>query len=52
MAIMSTYSSELISISSIFSYDIYKEYFKPSATGKQLMRMNYIRYYLVPPSYI
>lgn len=50
MAIMSTYSSELISISSIFSYDIYKEYFKPSATGKQLMRMNYIRYFPIPPT--
>ncbi|EGY22228.1 urea active transporter [Verticillium dahliae VdLs.17] len=42
MAIMSTYSSELIAISSIYSYDIYKTYINPAATGKQIMRMNYI----------
>ncbi|OHW90151.1 sodium symporter family protein [Colletotrichum incanum] len=42
MAIMSTYSSELIAVSSICTYDIYKTYFNPSATGKQLMRINYI----------
>ncbi|KAK1834199.1 sodium symporter family protein [Podospora conica] len=42
MAIMSTYSSELISVSSIVSYDIYKTYINPAATGKQLMRVNYI----------
>ena len=42
MAIMSTYSSELISVSSISAYDIYKTYINPRATGKQLMRVNYI----------
>ncbi|KJX92679.1 hypothetical protein TI39_contig5832g00001 [Zymoseptoria brevis] len=42
MAIMSTYSSELISVSSIATYDIYKMYFRPNAPGKALMRMNYI----------
>ncbi|KAK0643412.1 urea active transporter [Cercophora newfieldiana] len=42
MAIMSTYSSELISVSSILTYDIYKTYINPSATGRQLMRVNYI----------
>jgi hypothetical protein len=42
MAIMSTYSSELISVSSIVTYDVYKMYFKPTAPGKDLMRMNYI----------
>ncbi|KAL8382304.1 hypothetical protein RB595_006208 [Gaeumannomyces hyphopodioides] len=42
MAIMSTYSSELIAVSSICTYDIYKTYINPSATGKQLMRINYI----------
>jgi Na+/proline symporter len=42
MAIMSTYSSELISVSSISAYDIYKTYINPKATGKQLMRVNYI----------
>lgn len=39
---MSTYSSELISVSSISAYDIYKTYINPNATGKQLMRTNYI----------
>lgn len=34
MAIMSTYSSELISVSSISAYDIYKTYINPKATGK------------------
>lgn len=42
MAIMSTYSSELISVSSISAYDVYKTYFNPRATGKQLLRINYI----------
>ncbi|EJT78136.1 hypothetical protein GGTG_03238 [Gaeumannomyces tritici R3-111a-1] len=42
MAIMSTYSSELIAVSSICTYDIYKTYINPGATGKQLMRVNYI----------
>ncbi|KAF6807272.1 urea transporter [Colletotrichum sojae] len=42
MAIMSTYSSELIAVSSICTYDIYKTYINPSATGRQLMRINYI----------
>lgn len=42
MAIMSTYSSELISVSSISAYDVYKTYINPKATGKQLMRIKYI----------
>lgn len=42
MAIMSTYSSELIAVSSIVTYDIYKTYINPHATGSQLMRINYI----------
>jgi len=42
MAIMSTYSSELISVSSISAYDVYKTYINPKATGKQLMKVNYI----------
>jgi Na+/proline symporter len=41
MAIMSTYSSELVSVSSICTYDIYKTYINPEATGRQLMRVNY-----------
>lgn len=39
---MSTYSSELISVSSICAYDLYKTYINPRASGKQLMRVNYI----------
>lgn len=39
---MSTYSSELISVSSISAYDIYKTYINPKATGKQLMTVNYV----------
>lgn len=42
MAIMSTYSSELISVSSISAYDIYKTYINPKASGKQLMVVNYV----------
>lgn len=42
MAIMSTYSSQLIAISSICTYDIYKTYINTAATGQQLMRINYI----------
>lgn len=42
MAIMSTYSSELISVSSISAYDIYKTYINPKASGKQIMFVNYI----------
>jgi urea-proton symporter len=42
MAIMSTYSSELIAVSSIVTYDIYRTYINKDATGKQLMRINYI----------
>ncbi|TDZ61839.1 putative urea active transporter 1 [Colletotrichum trifolii] len=42
MAIMSTYSSELIAVSSICTYDIYSTYINPKATGKDLMKINYI----------
>ena len=42
MAIMSTYSSELISVSSISAYDIYQTYINPRASRKQLMRVNYL----------
>lgn len=42
MAIISTCSSELIAVSSICTYYIYRTYINPGATGKQLMRINYI----------
>lgn len=37
MAITSASSSELISVSSIFTYDIYKTYINPKASGKSLI---------------
>lgn len=37
MAVTSAMSAELISISSIFTYDIYKGYINPQATGKRLI---------------
>lgn len=37
MAVTSAFSSELIAVSSIFTYDIYKGYFNPRATGKTLI---------------
>ncbi|KLU82460.1 hypothetical protein MAPG_01532 [Magnaporthiopsis poae ATCC 64411] len=40
-AIMNTYSSELIAVSSICTY-IYRTYVNPGATGRQLMRIDYI----------
>lgn len=36
-AVTSAYSSELISVSSIFTYDIYQTYINPKATGKNLI---------------
>ncbi|CDO93330.1 unnamed protein product [Kluyveromyces dobzhanskii CBS 2104] len=37
MAVTSAMSAELIAVSSIFTYDIYRSYLKPKATGKQLI---------------
>ncbi|KAG5356465.1 Urea active transporter [Yarrowia sp. C11] len=41
MAVTSAYSSELISVSTIFTYDIYKGYINPKATGKTLIMMSH-----------
>lgn len=41
MAVTSTFSAELISVSSILTYDVYKTYFNPKATGRQLVLMSY-----------
>jgi len=38
-AVTSAGSAELISVSSLVTYDIYRTYFKPSATGRGLMRI-------------
>jgi len=40
-AVTSAYSSELIAVSSIWTYDIYKTYINPNASGKQLIWMSH-----------
>jgi len=45
MAIVSTGSAESIAVSSIAAYDIYRTYFNPEATGKDIMRIS--RYVIV-----
>lgn len=42
MAVTSSSSSELIAVSSILTFDIYKTYFKPNATGQQLIFVSHI----------
>ncbi|CAH01831.1 Dur3p [Kluyveromyces lactis] len=42
MAVTSAMSAELIAVSSIFTYDIYRSYLKPKATGKQLIFSSHI----------
>jgi len=37
MAIVSTGSAESIAVSSLVSYDIYREYMNPEATGQQIL---------------
>lgn len=37
MAIVSTGSAESIAVSSLIAYDIYRQYFNPEATGKQIL---------------
>lgn len=40
-AVTSAYSSELIAVSSIFTYDIYQTYINPKASGTTLIRMSH-----------
>ncbi|KAK3934901.1 urea transporter [Diplogelasinospora grovesii] len=42
MAVTSATSSELIAVSSIFTYDVYRTYFKPDASGKRLIYMSHV----------
>jgi hypothetical protein len=42
MAIVSTGSAESIAVSSLVSYDIYREYFNPEATGDQILKVSRI----------
>jgi hypothetical protein len=41
MAVTSTFSAELISVSSILTYDVYKTYINPQASGKKLIWISY-----------
>ncbi|KAF8438537.1 Na+/solute symporter [Boletus edulis BED1] len=41
MAVTSAASSELIGVSSLFSYDIYRTYFRPNATGEEIVRVSH-----------
>ncbi|PRW20663.1 urea-proton symporter DUR3-like [Chlorella sorokiniana] len=45
MAVTSTGSAELIAASSLFSYDLYRTYLNPKATGKDIIRVS--RYVIV-----
>jgi len=45
MAIVSTGSAESIAVSSLISYDIYRQYFNPEATGDDILRVS--RYVIV-----
>lgn len=42
MAIVSTGSAEAIAVSSLVSYDIYREYINPEATGKQILKVSQV----------
>ncbi|ORY55617.1 Sodium:solute symporter family-domain-containing protein [Pseudomassariella vexata] len=42
MAVTSATSSELIAVSSICTYDLYRTYFKPDASGKRLIYMSHV----------
>jgi Na+/proline symporter len=41
MAVTSSTSAELIAVSSLLTFDIYKTYLKPSATSMQLVRISH-----------
>ncbi|KIJ61249.1 hypothetical protein HYDPIDRAFT_159840 [Hydnomerulius pinastri MD-312] len=41
MAVTSAASAELIGVSSLFSYDIYRTYFRPNATGEEIVRVSH-----------
>ncbi|KAI0403130.1 Na+/solute symporter [Xylaria palmicola] len=42
LAVTSATSSELIAVSSIFTYDLYRTYFKPDASGKRLIYTSHV----------
>ncbi|KAI1436943.1 Sodium:solute symporter family-domain-containing protein [Xylaria sp. CBS 124048] len=42
LAVTSATSSELIAVSSIFTYDLYRTYFKPDASSKRLIYISHV----------
>ncbi|KAF4595192.1 urea active transporter [Ophiocordyceps camponoti-floridani] len=42
LAVTSSFNAELVATSSIFTYDIYRTYVRPSASGKHLIRMSHV----------
>jgi len=42
LAVTSAASAELIAVSSLLTYDVYRAYFNPSATGEEIIRMSHI----------
>lgn len=42
MAVTSAMSAELIAVSSVFTYDIYREYIDPRASGKKLIYTSHV----------
>ena len=42
LAVTSSFNSELIAVSSIATYDVYRTYFNPEASGKRLVWMSHV----------
>ncbi|KAJ3521637.1 hypothetical protein NM688_g8991 [Phlebia brevispora] len=42
MAVTSAFSSDLVCIASVVTYDVYRSYVNPRATGKQLLRLSHV----------
>ncbi|THH05204.1 hypothetical protein EW145_g4967 [Phellinidium pouzarii] len=42
MAVTSACSAQLISVSSIFTYDVYRTYFRPQATAHEMLRVAHV----------
>ncbi|EFY89097.1 urea active transporter [Metarhizium acridum CQMa 102] len=42
LAVTSSFNSELVATSSIFTYDVYRTYFRPEAKGKHLIYMSHV----------
>ncbi|KAF3915846.1 hypothetical protein AA313_de0200598 [Arthrobotrys entomopaga] len=42
LAVSSAFSSELVAVSSIFTYDVYRTYINPAASGRRLRNLSHI----------